>query len=90
MTNIIEIENLRKEYQDFTLDDISFALPRGYIMGLIGPNGAGKSTIIKLIMNLVRKDGGKINIFGLDNLKHEVEVKQRIGFVYDETTFTKT
>lgn len=87
MTNIIEIENLRKEYQDFTLDDISFALPRGYIMGLIGPNGAGKSTIIKLIMNLVRKDGGKINIFGLDNLKHEVEVKQRIGFVYDENHF---
>lgn len=87
MTNIIEIENLRKEYQDFTLDDISFALPRGYIMGLIGPNGAGKSTIIKLIMNLVKKDGGKINIFGLDNLKHEVEIKQRIGFVYDENHF---
>jgi len=87
MANIIEIEKLRKEYKDFTLESISFSLPRGYIMGLIGPNGAGKSTVIKLIMNLVKKDGGKIKIFGLDNLKHEVEVKQKIGFVYDENHF---
>lgn len=87
MPNILEIENLRKVYGEFTLKDVSFTLPRGYIMGLIGPNGAGKSTIIKLIMNLVKKDGGKINIFGLDNLQNEVEVKQRIGFVYDENYF---
>lgn len=87
MANILEIEKLRKEYEDFILEDISFSLPRGYIMGLIGPNGSGKSTTIKLIMNLVKRDGGKINIFGLDNLQHEVEVKQRIGFVYDENHY---
>lgn len=87
MINIIEVEKLRKEYKDFVLNDISFELPRGYIMGLIGPNGAGKSTIIKLIMNLVKKDGGKINIFGLDNIQHEIEVKQKVGFVYDENHF---
>jgi len=87
MVNIIEVENLRKEYGEFTLDDISFKLPKGYIMGLIGPNGAGKSTIIKLIMNLLKKADGKINIFCLDNLQHEAEVKQRIGFVYDENHF---
>lgn len=87
MSNLIEINNLRKEYNDFILDDISFTLPRGYIMGLIGPNGAGKSTTIKLILNLIRRDAGTINIFGLDNLEHEVKVKENIGFVYDENYF---
>ena len=56
-------------------------------MGLIGPNGAGKSTIIKLIMNLIKKDDGKITVFGLDNNKHEIDIKNRIGFVYDENHF---
>ncbi len=56
-------------------------------MGFIGPNGSGKSTTIKLIMNLIRKDGGQINIFGLDNERHELSIKQRIGFVYDENHF---
>jgi ABC-2 type transport system ATP-binding protein len=83
MENVIEIESLRKEYKDFTLKDISFNVPRGYVTGLIGPNGAGKTTIIKLIMGLVRKKSGSIKIFGLDNLEHGVQIKDRIGFVYD-------
>lgn len=87
MNNILEVKNLRKSYRDFTLDDISFTLEKGYIMGFIGPNGAGKSTTIKLIMNLIKKDGGKINIFGLDNIEKEKDVKERIGFVYDENYF---
>jgi len=85
--DVIEIHNLRKEYPGFTLDDVSFSLPGGYIMGLIGPNGAGKTTLIKLIMNLVRRQGGQIRLFGLCNLAHEAEVKARIGFVYDEPPF---
>ncbi|MFU0823448.1 ABC transporter ATP-binding protein [Clostridium sp.] len=85
--NILEVSNLRKEYKDFTLNNISFTLEKGYIMGFIGPNGAGKSTTIKLIMNLLRRDSGYIKIFGLDNLKHEKEVKNRIGFVYDENYY---
>lgn len=56
-------------------------------MGFIGPNGAGKSITIKLIMNLIKKDSGNINVFGLDNLKHEKEIKQKIGFAYDENYF---
>src|SRR5699024_907639 len=56
-------------------------------MGFIGPNGAGKSTTIKLIMNLLKKDGGQINVFGKDNIKHEKEIKNHIGFVYDENHF---
>ncbi|MCX6145175.1 MAG: ABC transporter ATP-binding protein [Ignavibacteriales bacterium] len=87
MENVIEIESLRKTYKDFILRNVSFAIPKGYITGLIGPNGAGKTTIIKLIMNLIRRDEGTIRVFGLDNKKHEVEVKDRIGFVYDTPYF---
>ena len=56
MEQILKIENLRKEYENFCLEDISLELPYGYIMGLIGPNGSGKTTIIKLIMNLLIKN----------------------------------
>jgi len=87
MENVIEIESLRKTYKDFILKNVSFAVPKGYITGLIGPNGAGKTTIIKLIMDLIRRDEGTIKVFGLDNKKHEVEVKERIGFVYDTPYF---
>lgn len=87
MRNVLEIDSLRRQYPGFTLKDISFQLEKGYIMGFIGPNGAGKSTTIKLIMNLIRRDAGKIKIFGLDNLANEVAVKERIGFVYDENHF---
>lgn len=83
MENILEIRNLTKSYKTFTLENINLSLPKGYIMGLIGENGAGKTTLIKLIMNLVKKNAGSINIFGMDNLKYEREVKDRIGFVYD-------
>ena len=87
MANIIEIANLSKQYDDFYLDNISFVLPEGFIMGLIGPNGAGKTTIIKLIMNLIIRKSGSIQLFGLDNREHEVEVKSRIGFVYDNPNY---
>ncbi len=87
MENILEIKSLRKEYNGFTLKDISFALPYGYIMGLIGPNGAGKTTTIKLIMNLLRRKSGEIMVFGKDNREHEKEIKSRIGFVYDTPPF---
>jgi ABC-2 type transport system ATP-binding protein len=87
MSKILELKNVNKEYKDFSLNNISFDLEEGYIMGLIGPNGAGKSTTIKLIMNLVKKNSGEIKIFGLDNIKHEKEIKQKIGFVYDENYF---
>lgn len=87
MNNILEVNMLRKEYKDFTLKDINFKLERGYIMGFIGPNGAGKSTTIKLIMNLIKRNSGKIKVFGKDNIIEEKEVKNKIGFVYDENYF---
>lgn len=87
MDNILEISNLRKEYKEFTLKDISLTLPRGYIMGLVGPNGAGKSTTIKAIMNLINYDSGEIKIFGLDYKSSEEEIKNRIGYVGEEQYF---
>lgn len=85
--NILEVNNLRKVYKEFTLDDISMSLPKGCIMGIIGPNGAGKTTAIKLIMKLIKTDGGEINIFGLDHKKNEKEIKNRIGYVGEEQFF---
>jgi ABC-2 type transport system ATP-binding protein len=87
MENVLEIKDLRKNYGDFHLQDVSFSLPEGYIMGLIGPNGAGKTTIIKLIMNLIMKNSGSIRVFGRDHREHEVEIKERIGFVYDNPNY---
>ncbi|KKB73147.1 MULTISPECIES: ABC transporter ATP-binding protein [Bacillus] len=87
MSNILEIKNVSKSYQDFSLKNVSITLQKGYIMGFIGPNGAGKSTTIKLIMNIIKKDSGDISIFGLDHERHQLDIKQRIGFVYDENHF---
>lgn len=84
---MLEVKNLTKDFKKFKLDNVSFKLEPGYIMGFIGPNGAGKSTTIKLIMNLLKKDSGEIKVFGMDHIKYEKEIKDRIGFVYDESYF---
>ncbi|MCR1898362.1 ABC transporter ATP-binding protein [Irregularibacter muris] len=84
---MLQVENLSKSFKNFNLDNVSFHLEPGYIMGFIGPNGAGKTTTIKLIMNLLKKDEGKIKIFGKDNVQQEKEIKDRIGFVYDSSYF---
>jgi ABC-2 type transport system ATP-binding protein len=87
MNNLLEIKNLCKSYDGFCLDNVSFTLEPGYVMGFVGPNGAGKSTTIKLILNLVQKEGGEIKLFGLDSVSDEREIKQHIGFVLDDTYF---
>ena len=68
--NALEIRNLTKSFKDFRLDNLSLTLPSGCIMGLIGENGAGKSTTIKLILDIIHKDGGSIKILGEDNEKN--------------------
>lgn len=87
MENILSIENLLKEYDGFTLNNVSLQLPKGCIMGLVGENGAGKTTIIKLILNLVKKNGGSVQVFGLDNIDNDLKIKNRIGVVLDESNF---
>lgn len=87
MEYILKANNLRKKYNNFILKDINFNIPKGCIMGLIGENGAGKTTTIKLILNLIKKDGGSVEVFGLNNIENELEIKERIGVVLDESYF---
>jgi len=89
MAPVLEIKDLEKRYTGFALDKISFTLEAGYIMGLIGPNGAGKTTTIKLIMNLLKRDGGEILLFGQDygNAIEERRIKDRIGFIYEDNFY---
>ncbi|MBR4727175.1 MAG: ABC transporter ATP-binding protein [Clostridia bacterium] len=76
----LEVKGLRKVYPGFTLQDISFSVEPGTVMGLIGRNGAGKTTTLKALLNLIRTDGGEIRYFGLPLQAHEQEIKQRIGY----------
>lgn len=85
----IEVNNLTKRYDGFTLDNISFKVPKGSIMGFIGQNGAGKSTTINAILNIVKKDEGEIKLFGLDHIKNETEVKENLAAVFDELPFNE-
>ena len=86
-TPVLDIRNATKSCEGFTLGDVSFTLPSGYIMGLIGHNGAGKTTLLSLILNLVRLDEGEIRVFGLDHVRDEVAIRSRIGFVHEVPAF---
>lgn len=81
MMNVLQVEGLTKQYPNFLLEDISFSLPKGRIMGLIGKNGAGKSTALKSILRLVNPDHGSVKMFGLDFKENEEVCKQNIGVV---------
>lgn len=85
--NALQVLNLSKKFNEFQLDDVSFTLPAGYIMGLVGKNGAGKTTIINLILDLIKKDSGIINIFD-ENTEGKSEFKDEIATVFDDTFFS--
>ena len=87
MDNFMEVSNLSKSFQSFRLQDISFSLPKGYIMGLIGSNGSGKTTTVKLILNMLKRNSGEIKIMGLDNIADEKTVKSNLGVVFDSNYF---
>ena len=85
MDNNILVQNLCKQFEGFSLDNVSFKVPKGRIVGFIGENGAGKSTTINLILNELSKDSGQIQVFGID---HTIPtVKENIGVVFDECNF---
>lgn len=88
MEKILELKNVSKTYNSFSLKNISFALRPGYIMGLVGPNGAGKTTIIKAILNAISIDQGEIQVFGLDLKKNEIIIKNKIGYIADSMYFS--
>ncbi|MBR4085891.1 MAG: ABC transporter ATP-binding protein [Lachnospiraceae bacterium] len=85
--NAIEIKGLIKKYDGFTLDNVSFEVPKGSIMGFIGQNGAGKSTTINSLLNIIPINGGEIKLLGMDHLKMEQEIKERTAVVFDSLPF---
>lgn len=89
MDNILEVRNLTKQYADFTLDHVSFSIPKGTIMGLIGENGAGKSTTINAILDLIHKDDGTVTFWGQE-LSSAKQLKEDISVVFDGINFYET
>ena len=87
--NTIEVKNLTKIYKTFTLDHVSFTIPKGYIMGFIGENGAGKTTTIKSMLNIIKRNDGNIHIFDKDIDTHELEIKSKIGYVSGNMFYPK-
>lgn len=82
--NAVEIKDLCKTYPGFSLDHVNLTLPCGCIMGLVGENGAGKSTTIRLILDMIARDGGTITLLGKDNRENIRLLKEDIGVVLDE------
>lgn len=87
MEYALQLINVTKQYKDFKLDNINIKLPPGCIMGFVGENGAGKSTTIKLILDLINRDSGKITVLGKDNKIDFNSIKENIGVVMDESSF---
>ena len=79
--NMLEVRGLQKRYPAFTLQEVSFAVPQGAIVGFIGRNGAGKSTTLKSILGLVHPDGGQVLFRGEDVRENEKHFKENIGVV---------
>ena len=89
--NAIEMIGVTKNYEGFTLENLNLKVPNGSIVGLVGTNGAGKSTTIKLIMNAIATDKGKIIVLGKDNTDKDFErLKEEIGVVLDEAYFPES
>ena len=86
---VLSIKGVCKEYPGFKLQDVSFEVAKGTIMGFVGRNGAGKSTTLKAILNMVHMDEGSVEFFGLDLKEHERDIKQRIGYTGGAVNFYK-
>lgn len=89
MNTALTITGLTKKYSNFVLDNISFSIPSGSIVGLIGENGAGKSTTINSVLGLIKKDSGKITVLGHDIDTFDCAVKEKIGVVFDGSNFSE-
>lgn len=87
MEKAIEINNLEKSYDSFTLKIDKLEIPKGMITGFIGENGSGKTTTIKTILNIVKKYQGDIKLFNTNNLEEKEKLKEDIGVVLDESFF---
>lgn len=90
--NILEVSNLKKTFQKsgFCLDDVSFTLPYGSIMGFVGENGAGKTTTIGCVLGTLKRDEGSVKLFGeeINGCDIRTDIKEQIGVVYDASNFS--
>ena len=84
---VIELKNVKKDYGDFVLDNVSFSVPTGSVCGFIGQNGAGKTTTIQIILDAIKRDGGEVYVFGKNINDGMAELKEDIGVVFDEMGF---
>src|SRR5258708_700125 len=81
----VSVEHLRREYGSFVaVDDLSFAVQPGEIVGLIGPNGAGKTTTLRSLAGILRPTSGRVAIDGHDIVEQSIEAKRRLAFMPDE------
>ena len=79
---MIEVSHLSKRFGEFkAVDDVSFSIPTGQIVGLLGPNGAGKSTTMRMITGFFKPTSGTVLIDGIDITQNPVEAKQKIGYM---------
>ena len=91
MTNAIELNHISKSFGEFSLKDVTLAIPAGTICGLVGENGAGKSTLIRILMGALRPDSGTAAALGVDVSAPEfLNAKEDIGVVLDEGCFPET
>lgn len=85
MSNVIEVKNLTKSYKEIkALNDLSFEVTEGEILGLLGPNGSGKSTTINCILSLLKYDEGSITVFGKDMKPDSYDIKAKLGVVFQD------
>lgn len=86
---MIKVENVTKFFEEygFTLRDINFSIPKGYICGVIGENGAGKSTLINMLLGLYHPNKGEIYINGSNVVLDEIRAKNQVGYVLSEELF---
>lgn len=85
MKKIIEVKNLSKSYKNLkAIDDLSFDVYEGEILGLLGPNGSGKSTTINSVLNLLNFEKGTIKIFGKEMKPDAYDIKRNIGVIFQE------
>lgn len=85
----LKIEDLTKTYPNFTLDNVSFSVPGGSVVGLIGENGAGKTTVLKAALGLMKPDRGRVEIFGKDVTAITGAEKSRIGSYWTTCVFPR-
>ena len=87
--NVIEVKDVSFQSSAFSINNLSFSIPQGFVTGFIGANGAGKTTIIRMIMDIIEPKQGHISIFGEKIANKPKWIKNKIGFVYSEVYFNQ-